>query len=311
MADPLSIALRFALYTDLMVLFGLALFGLYSLRGTERQSGAVLNFKLLLTGTAVLGALLSLASLLQMTKAMSGATEWEELFPHLKMMLAETEVGFSWNVRLAALAVIAVAGLLTSRSPTGSLWVVTALSGVALATLAWTGHGAMDEGSRRFWHFASDIVHLFAAGGWLGALVAFALLLRAKKVDNQGSVRILARTLTGFESAGGVIVATILVTGIVNYLFIVGPQLDSLAGTTYGWLLMAKLVLFAAMIGLASLNRFWLSPHLEHSIGHGDYSGAAKALRWSMATELAAAIVVLGLIAWLGTLSPEVDMAMQ
>ncbi|CZT25952.1 putative membrane protein (plasmid) [Pseudomonas cerasi] len=84
-----------------MVLFGLALFGLYSLRGTERQSGAVLNFKLLLTGTAVLGALLSLAALLQMTKAMSGATEWEELFPHLKMMLAETEVGFSWNVRMA------------------------------------------------------------------------------------------------------------------------------------------------------------------------------------------------------------------
>lgn len=82
---------------------------------------------------------------------------------------------------MAALAMIAVAGLLTSRSPTGSLWVVTALSGVALATLAWTGHGAMDEGSRRFWHFATDIVHLFAAGGWVGALVAFALLLRAKR----------------------------------------------------------------------------------------------------------------------------------
>ncbi|MBM0137554.1 copper homeostasis membrane protein CopD [Pseudomonas alliivorans] len=311
MGDPFSIALRFALYTDLMVLFGLALFGLYSLRGPERQSGAVLNFRSLLTGTAVLGALLSLASLVQMTRAMSGATEWEELFPHLKMMVAETEVGLSWNVRVTALVTAAVAGLLTRRSPKGSLWVVTALSGLALATLAWTGHGAMDEGSRRFWHFASDILHLLAAGGWVGALVAFALLLRPKKMDNLSSVKILARTLTGFESAGGVIVATILVTGVVNYLFIVGPQLNSLVDTPYGWLLMAKLALFAAMMGLASLNRFRLSPRLEHSLVHGDYSGAARALRWSMATELAAAVTVLGLIAWLGTLSPEVEMAMH
>ncbi len=58
MSDSLGIALRFALYLDLMLLFGLGLFGVYGLQAAERQSGAVLNFKGWLAGTAVLGVLL-------------------------------------------------------------------------------------------------------------------------------------------------------------------------------------------------------------------------------------------------------------
>jgi putative copper resistance protein D len=67
--------------------------------------------------------------------------------------------------------------------------------------------------------------------------------------------------LTGFESAGGVIVAIISVTGVVNYLFIVGPNLDEVMLSTYGQLLFLKILLFAGMIVLATLNRFHLSPH--------------------------------------------------
>jgi putative copper export protein len=56
---------------DLMLLFGLAIFGLYSLRGKERVSGTVLNFESLLYGTSVAGVALSLASMLLLAKAMS------------------------------------------------------------------------------------------------------------------------------------------------------------------------------------------------------------------------------------------------
>jgi putative copper resistance protein D len=49
----------------------------------------------------------------------------------------------------------------------------------------------MDEGSRRYWHFLSDIF-LLAAGGWLGALAAFALLLRLKSLKGEQEARILA-----------------------------------------------------------------------------------------------------------------------
>lgn len=68
MSDPLNVALRLALYLDLMLLFGLAVFGLYSFRGKERVSGTVLHFGSLLSGAAVIGILLSVATFLVMTK---------------------------------------------------------------------------------------------------------------------------------------------------------------------------------------------------------------------------------------------------
>ena len=181
MSDSINIAVRFALYMDLMLLFGLAIFGLYSLRGKERVSGAVLNFESLLFGTAVVGVLLSLTAMLLLAKAMSGVSEFMELHHHIfEMVLTGTDVGLTWMVRIAALVLAGIAITLNKRLPTLSLWAVTVFGAIALATLAWTGHGAMDEGNRRYIHFISDILHLLAAGGWMGALAAFALLLRAK-----------------------------------------------------------------------------------------------------------------------------------
>ncbi|QEU01993.1 copper homeostasis membrane protein CopD [Pseudomonas oryzihabitans] len=310
MEDPFSIGLRFALYADLMMLFGLALFGLYSLRGPERRSGMVLPFLPLLIAAAAVGLLLSAVSIVQMAKAMSGATEWGEAMPHVEMMVAQTELGTAWLIRMVALVAATVAIAFNPRWPMASLLVVSLLAGVALATLAWAGHGAMDEGSRRFWHFSADILHLWASSGWFGALVAFALLLRPSKVETRASVQILSRTLTGFERAGAVIVVLIFLTGVINYLLIVGPQIRGLAQSTYGLLLLGKLGLFGVMIGLASANRFLLSPALEHAVHQGDYTRAARSIRYSMALELGSAILVLGLIAWLGTLSPDMEAGM-
>lgn len=312
MSDSLNIVVRFTLYFDLMLLFGLAIFGLYSLRGKERVSGTVLNFESLLYGTSIAGVALSLAAMLLLAKAMSGVSELMELHHHIfEMVIMGTDVGLTWMVRIAALVGAILGVALNKRYPTPSLWIVTACGAIALATLAWTGHGAMDEGSRRYWHFLSDIFHLLAAGGWLGALAAFALLLRLKSLKGEEEARILARVLTGFESAGGVIVAIISVTGVVNYLFIVGPNLDEVMLSTYGQLLFLKILLFAGMIVLATLNRFHLSPLLERSVRNGQYSVAVNALRRSMKFEFLMAILIICLVAWLGTLSPEMEMSAE
>lgn len=310
MEDPFNIGLRFALYADLMTLFGLALFGLYSLRGPERRSGTVLPFLPLLLVTAMVGLLLSAVSIVQMAKAMSGASEWSEAMAHVEMMVVKTELGTAWLIRMAALVAAVVAIAFNPRWPTASLLVVSLLGSVALATLAWAGHGAMDEGSRRFWHFSADILNLWASSGWFGALVAFALLLRPSKVETLESVLILSRTLTGFERVGALIVALIVFTGVVNYLLIVGPRISGLAQSTYGVLLLGKLGLFAMMLGLASANRFFLSPALERAVHDSEYTHAARSIRCSMALELASAVLILGLIAWLGTLAPEMEAGM-
>ena len=303
MSDSVGIALRFALYVDLMLLFGVALFGLYSLKGQERVSGAVLPFRSMLAGTAVLGAVLSVASMVMMASAMSGETDFAELRPHIEMMLFETDVGLAWGVRIVALVIAGLAVML--RASGFSLWAAAFAGAVALAGLAWSGHGAMDEGNRRYWHFTVDILHLLAAGAWLGALLAFALMAKINALQTEARLRLLARAVNRFEAIGAAIVVVITATGVVNYLFIVGPKLDEVFLSTYGILLFIKVVLFAGMLVLAALNRFHLGPFLERSLRDGQYTVAANALRRSVVVELAAAVLIVGLVAWLGTLSPE------
>jgi putative copper resistance protein D len=110
---------------------------------------------------------------------------------------------------------------------------------------------------------------------------------------------------------GALIVVVITVTGVVNYLFIVGLELDDLFLSTYGILLFIKVTLFAGMLVLAALNRFHLGPFLQRSLRNGQYWVAANALRRSVVLELAAAVLIVGLVAWLGTLSPEMEMAAE
>ncbi|POA20855.1 MULTISPECIES: copper homeostasis membrane protein CopD [unclassified Pseudomonas] len=287
MAELINIILRLALYVDLLLLFGVALFALYSVN-------APLRFRPLLRGLALLGALLSVAGLLLMTSAMSGETEFAALWPHLQMMLLETDVGLAWALRMIALIVV--------LAQPGK-WLASMTGAVALTSLAWSGHGAMDEGSLRVWHFLSDILHLLAAGAWLGGMLALVLLVRGH-VD-EARIRLLAEAVKRFEWIGAAIVLTLSVSGVVNYLFIVGPRLDDVLLGTYGMLLAIKVLLFAAMLVLAALNRFHLGPALERSIRDGQHGIAANALRRSVLLELGLALLIVALVAWLGTLSPD------
>ncbi|MGP6425520.1 copper homeostasis membrane protein CopD [Pseudomonas pharyngis] len=285
MAELINILLRLALYVDLLLLFGLALFGLYSV-------DAVLRFRPLLRGMALIGALLSVAGLVLMTRAMSGETQFAALWPHLQMMVLETDVGLAWALRMIALIVVMLWPGLRLASMAGA---------VVLSSLAWSGHGAMDNA----WHLLSDILHLLAAGTWLGAMLALILMARLDALFCEARIRSLADSVKRFEGVGAAIVLILSITGVANYLFIVGPALGEFLLGSYGILLAIKVALFGGMLVLAALNRFHLGPLLEQSLRAGQHQVAANALRRSVALELKIALLIVGLVAWLGTLSPE------
>lgn len=303
MSDSANIVLRFLLYVDLMLLFGIALFGLYSLKGQERISGVVLPFRSLLAGAAIVGGALSVIGMLLMVSAMSGESDLGELRPHMEMMVFEMDAGMAWMIRVTMLSVVALALSCNTRASAPGLWLATIAGAIALASLAWNGHGAMDEG---VWHFTADILHLLAAGAWLGALVAFFWMSR-NSLQSEKHIRLLARAVTRFESVGALIVVVITVTGVVNYLYIAGPNIDAVLPGTYGVLLLIKVALFAGMLVLAALNRLHWGPLLQQSLREGQYRVAANTLRCSVRVELVAGVLIVGLVAWLGTLSPQVD----
>jgi putative copper resistance protein D len=183
---------------------------------------------------------------------------------------------------------------------------VPAGAALALATLAWTGHAAATEGAAGLVHRAADIVHLLAAGAWIGALAALVALLFVPE-DRDEDIATAEQALAAFAGAGSVIVALIVVSGTINSWMIVGVGgLATLPSTLYGQLLIAKLALFVAMLGHAAVNRWRLTPALERARAAGEAALAVRAIRISVVSELAAAATILALVAWLGTLEPGV-----
>ena len=300
------IAVRFALYLALGGLFGLSAFGLYGLKAGERASALAL--RPWLVGLGLLGLLLSAIALALLAAAMAGTPPWPIDRETIGMLLSGSTIGTAWEARMIALVVASVAALMAAgRAPL--LGVVMIASAVALATLAWTGHGAMDEGARGWTHLLADILHLLAAGTWVGALLGLVLLVaRPTRQADAAHLTLTHRALHGFGLVGTVVVGTIVVTGLANTWLLVGvDNLPMLATSLYGQLLLAKLVLFGAMLGLASRNRFRLTPEFERSMAAGNQRGALGALRRSLAIEAACAVTILALVAWLGTLEPPMS----
>jgi putative copper resistance protein D len=151
----------------------------------------------------------------------------------------------------------------------------------------------------------ADIVHLLGALCWVGALALFAALLWQPRSNEPALAGDAARALANFALAGTMIVGLLAATGTANLLFLVPlADLPYLLVTLYGCLLVAKLMLTVVMIGLAALNRFVLVPALERAQHDRGRLGAISRLRLSVTLELVAALAVLGLVAWLGTLDP-------
>lgn len=308
MTDWLSVTVRTALYVDLMLLFGLPLFGLYSLRRAERQS--VLPFRALIAGLAVLGLALSALGIAALTAAMAGVSLSGIDRETLSMVITQTSIGTAWQVRTAALLMtLGFAWAAGQRTGAASFAVMTGAAGIALASLAWTGHGAASEGRGGLVHLWADIFHLLAAGAWIGGIAAFGwLLLRPVAAMTEDHLRLSHRALDRFSVIGSIVVGVIVASGLVNSYMLVGPMhVLELPFTRYGQLLLIKLALFAAMVALAAANRFRLTPALETALAHGDAVSAVAALRRSMAWEAGAALAILGLVAWMGMLAPPMS----
>jgi putative copper resistance protein D len=305
--EQLNIGIRFALYANLLLLFGLPLFALYAMRGAERFQANILPLRELVGWLSASGIALSLLSITAMTASMAGVQLLEVDTASISVMIFETPMGNAWLVRIIALfATFAVAfGMIASKS-LPKLTLVTLGSGVALASVAWTGHGAASEGAGGTAQLIADIIHLLGAGAWLGALAALTLMLfRRAHASSEDYSRLNHRLLKSFSVAGSIIVALVLGSGLVNSWMLVGPQnVPTLHLTLYGQLLIAKLSLFVVMLILAATNRFVLTPAFERARQAGGMSLALAKLRQSLAFELMLAIIILGLVAWLGTLQP-------
>jgi putative copper resistance protein D len=305
LADTLAIATRLGLYLDLMILFGVPLFGIYGLRGVEYSQSTILALRTLYALGAAIGIALSALSIVVLAASMSGASVGEVTWDTIALFVGETMVGWSFVARISALVIFLTAALLLDPARGVGRLLLVVLGAVGLASLAWTGHAAADQGAVGQLHLGADIIHLLAAGAWISAILGLgALLFRRTRSMSHRHIAVSHAALTRFAVIGSIAVALLVATGLVNSWLIVG--LDGIAafGTSlYLQLLALKLLFFVAMLGLAALNRFRLTPALER-VARSEPAAAVWALRRSLVIEATLGIAIVALVAWFGTLAP-------
>jgi copper resistance protein D len=213
---------------------------------------------------------------------------------------SETRFGQMLLVRLAAAGLLAASLPMRRRGADRRLWSAGAivLAIVVLIGPAWTGHAGATPGIAGEFPLTADALHLLAAGAWLGGLPPLAMLLAAAwrgKEPRWTAITTIA--VQRFSLLGMISVGALLASGIINSYYQVAT-VSNLFATTYGQLVLIKIAVFAAMVALASVNRFYLTPRLA----------TASTVRWLYRTSLAetglgfAAVAVVG---FLGAMAPS------
>jgi copper transport protein len=192
---------------------------------------------------------------------------------------------------------------------------------------------------------ALDVVHLAAISTWLGGLVLLAVVVLSTGAgsawsDGRAGAGVVGdggrgdqvvggpvteRVVAGFSTVAFAAVVAIVITGSLQGWRQLG-SVGAITDTTYGRLLVVKVLLVAAMLVAAAFSRRWVQRRLaaasarpEESDGGGgavavagsasagDERLAVRALRRSVGAEVLVAGVVLAVTALLVNTVPGVD----
>ena len=193
------------------------------------------------------------------------------------------------HVWLAQCAAVALTLLLLRRQPG------LALLPCAIALILQAGHShalSMESGLSVL--LLSDVVHLLAAGFWLGGLLP--LLLTVRSMPPPGG----ALAARWFSPVGKLCVVAMAVTaGFQGWSLV--ASIPGLIGTAYGWVALAKLALLGVLFAFAVLNRYGLAPALLR----GDAAAAKHRLVRSIAVQTGFGLAVVLAAGVLSNLPPS------
>src|SRR6185312_1737084 len=242
----------------------------------------------LLRGAVLFAVLAGLLWLPFLARDMAGAPSLTAGLAAIPDVLFHTRVG--WAI-MARCALLLLASLVygAGRSPFLALCAAE-LAAVATALQIAMGHAAAAED----WDLPeSEILHLLAAGAWLGGLLPLLVLVR--RLPPQ----LAALAARRFSPLGIACVLLLAFTAVVQVFLLVGG-IAGLVGTDYGHVALAKLGLFLALLLLAALNRSLFTPALAGKRG----LAARTHLLRSIAVETALGLAVLLAASWLATMEP-------
>lgn len=169
-------------------------------------------------------------------------------------VLVQTHFGRIWIGRSAALVCLLI--LLGIPGRVAVIVAFVAGLGVALTT-SLTSH-ASAWGDTSF-VLLLDWAHSVAASVWAGGLFGLALTVFRDRAGVPPTI--VLQGVRRFSRLAGVCVLIVVITGVLTAWFQLGSP-GRLGDTTYGQLLMVKLVFVAALCWLGAINRYRIIPLL-------------------------------------------------
>ena len=305
--------------------------------GEERWASASREFARrlarLLALAIVLGVIVSVLGVLLQGASAAGVSLWSSLKGSIIETTLESRFGKVWGFRaidwilLGALLLAARAlarsaiPVLESRAdsadapmlvrrPPSAILALLALGALYLAiTPALAGHASIESPVGLF--FPSDVLHVLSGSIWVGGIACLLIALpgATRQLDGPERSRLLLATLTRFSPIALGAVVVIAVTGVIQ-AYIDVRSFHGLFHTTYGLLIIVKIVLLSALIGLGWVNRERVIPALQRIVGDGRSPGGVGALaRRTMRGEFALMLCVFGITAALISYAPPIDAA--
>ena len=212
-------------------------------------------------------------------------------------MVMHTEWGLSFRIQLVA-AVGALIGFGLAMGNVSGGWFLAALSALVVSvTPALSGHAAA---SPRFTSLmvTADSLHVLAAGSWLGSLLCVMTVgvPIATTLDDPERWAAVASLVNAFSPLALLSAAVVVASGtFASWVHL--EHLSALWQTTYGRVLLVKLLFVAITLGIGAYNFRRVQPQLANQIG-------TARLRRSAATELGTAFLILLATGFLTGISP-------
>ena len=277
--DSVSALVRAGALISLFQTVGIALF-LAIFGNHVTASGAIIRRLGLIASAG--GIILVIAHLALEAARMADGFEGV-MDPDLQGLAMRSATGATHGLQLLGLILMA-SGLAQSQR-SGLNW---ALAGSALAIFAFALTGHTSVHSDRWLLAPILLLHLSIVAFWFGALAPLFI------VTGRESLQDAAWILEKFSKIAGWLVPCILVAGLAMALLLI-PHVSVLC-QPYGELLVAKVVGFGLLLGLAARNKWRLVPTFRSNPAR-----SIAALRRSIAAEYALIVVVLSLTAVLTT----------
>jgi putative copper resistance protein D len=275
---------RFLHFTVVLMLFGA---WVYKPRLLGRDTTLDRTLTRISRWLAALALVSGVCWLLLITASMAGAWDAALEPSTLRLVLGSTFFGQVWSWHLLFNGLL-LALLLTPLHTHLPLRLVLGAS--LLATLAPVGHGAMLDGVEGRWLMLNQLVHLACVGIWLGGLMLLVMILRRPAGHD---IRAL---LQRFSGVGYIVVAGLLITGLINVRVLTGAFWPTPLLSGFALILLIKVTLIAAMLGLALFNRLRIK----------DCEQRLSALRKSVIAEWLLGIGAVAAVSLLGTMPPMI-----